>query len=350
MRRPGRRSEPPGPARECASGRRKRLPFLVTRPRAGPPPTCLPEPSAARRALRGGRSRVPRGAPTGAASPILTVDLPAACKLLPFLTVCSMVQAPPRPALSGPTLVRLLARLADADVAESRQTLSDRLSQWLGWTDAITLSSALNASPPGVAAGVRGYDAERDCARVRHDLAQAITATHRPRARRRPGDLPPPAADTADFADFRQRYLTLQQDMETAIGQLRGRLRVALAARSSGMARLATLDTIMERVLGARERSLLSAVPALLGTRFARLRDAERQALADAESAAAAAAAADPAGSADDGAAAGTTAVAAIVPGTWLDTFRDEMQSILLAELEVRFQTVDGLLAALRTC
>ncbi|WP_241018087.1 DUF3348 family protein, partial [Burkholderia sp. Ac-20349] len=62
-----------------------------------------------------------------------------------------MVQAPPRPALSGPTLVRLLARLADADVAESRQTLSDRLSQWLGWTDAITLSSALNANIAAVA-------------------------------------------------------------------------------------------------------------------------------------------------------------------------------------------------------
>ncbi|RQV62927.1 DUF3348 domain-containing protein [Burkholderia cenocepacia] len=264
-----------------------------------------------------------------------------------------MVQASPRPALSGPTLVRLLARLADADVAESRQTLSDRLSQWLGWTDAITLSSALTASPPGVAAGVRGYDAERDCARVRHDLAQAITATNRLRARRRPGDLPPPAADTADFADFRQRYLTLQQDMETAIGQLRGRLRVALAARSSGMARLATLDTIMERVLGARERSLLSAVPALLGTRFARLRDAERQALAEADAVAAAPAApdaADASAPADEGAVADTPTVAAIVPGAWLDTFRDEMQSILLAELEVRFQTVDGLLAALRTC
>ncbi|KER74078.1 hypothetical protein HR51_03105 [Burkholderia cepacia] len=261
-----------------------------------------------------------------------------------------MVQAPPRPALSGPTLVRLLARLADADVAESRQTLSDRLSQWLGWTDAITLSSALNASPPGVAAGVRGYDAERDFARVRHELAQAITATNRPRARRRPGDPPPPAADTADFADFRQRYLSLQQDMETAIGQLRGRLRVAVAARSSGMARLATLDAIMERVLGARERSLLSAIPALLGTRFGRLRDAERQALADAESAAAAAESAAAATPADDGAVvADGTAVAAIAPGAWLDTFRDEMQSILLAELEVRFQTVDGLLAALRT-
>ncbi|HEF5872956.1 TPA: DUF3348 domain-containing protein [Burkholderia cenocepacia] len=264
-----------------------------------------------------------------------------------------MVQASPRPALSGPTLVRLLARLADADVAESRQTLSDRLSQWLGWTDAITLSSALNASAPSVTAGVRGYDAERDCARVRHDLAQAIAATRRPPARRRPGELPPPAADTADFADFRQRYLTLQQDMETAIGQLRGRLRVALAARSSAMARLATLDAIMERVLGARERSLLSAVPGLLGTRFARLREAERQALADAESAAAADAAPDATDApapADESPVADTPTVAAIVPGTWLDTFRDEMQSILLAELEVRFQTVDGLLAALRTC
>lgn len=321
----------------------------MARPLAGRRLPCVPLVTV-RRALPDGRSRVSHGTPNRAASPILAAARPTTCKLLPFLTVCSMVQASPRPALSGPTLVRLLARLADADIAESRQTLSDRLSQWLGWTDAITLSSALNASPPGVAAGVRGYDAERDCARVRHDLAQAITATQRPRARRRPGDLPPPAADTADFADFRQRYLTLQQDMETAIGQLRDRLRVALAARSSGMARLATLDTIMERVLGARERSLLSAIPALLGTRFARLREAERQALAEAEAVAAATPDADASASADEGAAADTPTVAAIVPGAWLDTFRDEMHSILLAELEVRFQTVDGLLAALRTC
>ncbi|WP_159069122.1 DUF3348 family protein, partial [Burkholderia metallica] len=88
-------------------------------------------------------------------------------------------------------------------------------------------------------------------------------------------------------------------------------------------------------------------VPALLATRFGRLRDAERQALADAEAEAAAAAAVEPAEAA--AAAADTPTVAALVPGAWLETFRDEMQSILLAELEVRFQTVDGLLAALRT-
>ncbi|RQS03414.1 DUF3348 domain-containing protein [Burkholderia sp. Bp9002] len=240
-----------------------------------------------------------------------------------------MVQAPQRTALSGPTLVRLLARLADADVPESRQTLADRLSQWLGWTDAITLSSALNASPPAVAGGARapGGDAERECARVRHELAQAVTRSRAAGASRRNGAMPAqPAAETADFADFRQRYLSLQQEMDTAIGQLRGRLRVALAARTPGMARLATLDAIMERVLGARERSLLATVPALLGAHFERLRDAERQALGDA----------------------GESGNTAVTPGAWLDVFRKDMQSVLLAELEVRFQTVEGLLEALR--
>ncbi|NVJ12466.1 DUF3348 family protein, partial [Myxococcus sp. AM001] len=32
----------------------------------------------------------------------------------------------------------------------------------------------------------------------------------------------------------------------------------------------------------------------------------------------------------------------------WLDAFRKDMQSVLLAELDVRFQPIDGLLAALR--
>ncbi|HEM7854400.1 TPA: DUF3348 family protein, partial [Burkholderia multivorans] len=107
------------------------------------------------------------------------------------------------------------------------------------------------------------------------------------------------------------------------------------------MARLATLDAIMERVLGARERSLLSTVPALLGTRFERLREAERQALADAS--------VEPDGDAPADASVAAQPRAA-TPGAWLDAFRDEMQSVLLAELEVRFQTVEGLLAALRTC
>jgi hypothetical protein len=241
-----------------------------------------------------------------------------------------MEQAPPRAALSGPTLVRLLAQLAGTDVAQSSQSLPDRLSQWLGWTDAIALSSALNGEPPSVAGGARafGRDDANLCASVRRALTRTIT--HEPAPARRDARSTAhaePADERADYAEFRQRYLSIQQAMETDIGQLRARLRVMLAAKAPALARLAAVDAIMERSLGARERSLLAAVPALLGARFERLRAAHQAALAAAQ--------------ADEESAAST-------PGAWLAGFRKEMQSVLLAELEVRFQPVEGLLAALR--
>src|SRR5579863_8790639 len=87
-----------------------------------------------------------------------------------------MVQVPQRTAFSGPALIRLLASLTDVDVPESSQSLSDRLSQWLGWTDAIALSSALNNNPPAVGGGARAFgDAEEsECARARASLADVI--------------------------------------------------------------------------------------------------------------------------------------------------------------------------------
>ncbi|MFM0339235.1 DUF3348 domain-containing protein [Paraburkholderia fungorum] len=280
-----------------------------------------------------------------------------------------MVQAPQRTAFSGPTLIRLLARLADADVAESRESLSDRLSQWLGWTDAIALSSALNGSPRGghprggqprggqprggrpsvVTAGARadGHPEEAECARVRASLAHAITGDSvSAGARRRGAAQPAPQVDATDgavdYALFRQRYLSMQQSMETAIGNLRGRLRSMLATRTPAMTQLAVLDAVMERALNSREQSLLASVPVLLAGHFERLREAAQAALAEAE----ANANADVNADANPDAAGGA---AKVKPGAWLDVFRKDMQSVLLAELELRFQPVEGLLAALRT-
>lgn len=251
-----------------------------------------------------------------------------------------MVQAPQRTAFSGPALIRLLARLTDVDVPESSQSLSDRLSQWLGWTDAIALSSALSNNPPAVAAGARAFgDAEEsECARVRASLASAIVGDSVFAAARRRGPaeqaLPQgaPVDAAVDYAVFRQRYLAMQQSMETGVGNLRGRLRAMLAARTPAMARLAVVDAVMERALSERERSLLAAVPGLLAGHFERLRQAEQQTLTDADAPAEDAEKATPA-----------------TPGAWLDAFRKDMQSVLLAELEVRLQPVEGLLAALRT-
>ena len=246
-----------------------------------------------------------------------------------------MLQAPQRSAPSGPALIRLLARLADADVPESRQSLSDRLSQWLGWTDAIALSSALNGKPPAVAAGARAFGSaeEAECVRVRSALTQAVVGDSVFAAARRRGHAPAQNVAVhapADYAVFRQRYVAIQQSMETAIASLRGRLRGMLAARTPAMARLAVVDAVMERALSERERNLLGSVPGLLAGHFERLREAEQRMLAAAATAEA------------------SEDAAPVTPGAWLDVFRKDMQSVLLAELDVRLQPVEGLLAALR--
>jgi len=88
------------------------------------------------------------------------------------------------------------------------------------------------------------------------------------------------------------------------------------------------VDAVMERALSARERSLLSSVPVMLGARFERLRQSQEE-------------------TRDAAQASGEAAAA--TPGAWLDVFRKDMQSVLLAELDIRFQPVEGLLAALRT-
>ncbi|KXJ64157.1 hypothetical protein AXY46_22325 [Achromobacter xylosoxidans] len=285
-----------------------------------------------------------------------------------------MLQAPQRTGLSGPTLIRLLTRLTDAEVQQSRQSLSDHLSQWLGWTDAIALSAALNTAPPVIAPGARMFSSaeERECVRVRTTLADAIASDTAATAAKRvaPGVAPARAPakklaavlaeDEFDYSSFRQRYLSLQHTMETSIGNLRSRLRGMVAARNGEWTRLAVVDAIMDRALLPKERALLGAIPKLLQAHFDRLRKAEEAALAQAaehavaEPGAPADAAANVQGDTEapavDAAQAGTSPPApAITAGAWLDTFRADMRAVLLAELDVRLQPVEGLLAALRT-
>ena len=259
----------------------------------------------------------------------------------------------------GPTFIRLLARLAEADVAAPGASLPDQLGQWLDWKHALLLAAALDSHPAAAADAVTAPDdLAAECARARDTLLAAID--HEPLLA--PGATP---ADTADFAPYRQAYLTRQRAMQATVGRLRGTLRDALLqcspissvpasspsrhSRESGNpssslqnsqmddghpplksasrirgndgeesprdsaapARLAEVDAVMEVALTPREHTALAKVPDLLAQRFARLR-----------------AGAQPHG---------------------LDAFRREMQSVLRAELALRFQPVDALLAALRT-
>ncbi|URV28072.1 DUF3348 domain-containing protein [Burkholderia gladioli] len=307
-----------------------------------------------------------------------------------------MSSLPQRSFLHAPALVRILTRLGGTDVQRTAQPLADRLSQWVAWTDAIALSSVL-AAPAPVVAGLRG-NGEDEAARglsLRSSLSKAIAndALLAPARQLRRGGAfapaqlarpPEPAETDADFALYRQCCLSLQQKMESEIGDLRARLRPRLAAQSPALAKLAALDATMERALAARERSLFGAVPGLLGAYFERLRADAKAARAEAEATdgngngEAAQAGSGGNDSDNDGgsgsgpanghasgpaaapAAAPLTRAAEVAPplrarlaqasapDSWLDTFRKDMQSVLLAELDLRFQPVGGLLAALR--
>lgn len=252
--------------------------------------------------------------------------------------------------------MRLLSRLARIEVTESRQTPAVRLGQWMGWTESIVLSKALTAAvpafserdagpgaTPGQGAGLEEGDrstshpvaqevagdaidvvelAAADYTQVRQALEQAIGAAVAPPApvssmqRRQLRGGPKPMADV-DFPSYRRRYSLLQQKMEDSITALRGRLRALVAVQSPEMARLAAVDVAMEQALMEQELRLLAGIPGLLEDRFGHLlREGQVQ--------------------------------APVEPGPWLDAFRDDMRSVLLAELELRLQPVEGLLSAIR--
>lgn len=215
----------------------------------------------------------------------------------------------------APALHRLLARLGPPGASATAQPLSARLSQWLEWTQAVALSAALDAraapatQAPAQAPGELTVDS-CECARVRAALANAILGD---RAFAPPASAPPP-----EPTFFRQRYVALQQVMEADISHLRGRLRGLLVHEAPQLAPLAAIDAVMERTLGRQERTLLATLPEWLDQHHERLR-------------AAADASVSPPSSAD-----------------WLAAFRADMQSLLLAELDLRLQPSEGLVAALR--
>ena len=235
-----------------------------------------------------------------------------------------MVRGSHRTGLTGSPLVRLLARLTEADASSSKHVFSERLSQWFDWTNAISLATALSegsgARADTSAASPSVSRLAEEAARARGGLEGSITEDFarppagRPQQQHGHSHEPAPtmAADVkADLALWRRRYTAKQQLVDASVQALRGRLRSALAAGSPALAKLAALDEVMEQVLGEHERTLLSIVPKWLEQRFERLSNTQS-------------------------------------PAEGLDALRSDMCEVLLAELDFRWQPIEGLLGALR--
>ena len=268
-----------------------------------------------------------------------------------------MTQAVSRTRFNSAGLVRILAELAVADVADSKQTFAERLGEWLDLKDALALYSALNSaagnSPPGAppAAALRTR-----LAQVRGELAAAVAAagTAQPGGANLalPTPLPNAAPESAaDFAPFHRYYLAHQRAMAAAVGPLRASARAVLSGQSAALRQLAALDAVLDQALAAREASLLASVPVLLGKRFVQLFEAhQREREAAASDTAGQAVTAGPAATGEGTAGAGAAPddpARWMQPGGWLARFCAELQRVLLAELDLRLMPVAGLVAAL---
>lgn len=233
-----------------------------------------------------------------------------------------MVPGSRRSGIDSTRLVRLLAGLAVAEPAAAPQpAIAQRLGHWLDWTDAIPMSAMLagaggapaagSALPgPGSAAGAKPVQAA--LVRVRADLTRAITGEaqftpSRPSASGEPDEGA--EADRDAFGPYRRACQSLQRSMGLRIAPLRQQARAALGQASPRLARLAALDAVMDEWLAVRERSLLAGVPTLLERRFEQLRQQH--------------------------------------PQDWAARLGPEVQDVLLAELDVRLQPVEGLIEAL---
>lgn len=245
------------------------------------------------------------------------------------------------PSLHSATLLRLLTEL---DVVgrgvDAAQDFGDMLGQWLDIGDAIALSAALNGRLPAAAAETASADLLTELARLREQLESLI----RKSCAQPPGEtrlqFPAPSAALLAAASgnaekegegsglaglytpYHRFYLAVQRELDNHLRPLRVLARETLGQGTAEQKRLAALDAVLDKVLGERERRLLGNLPLLLEKRFTELWQGRP-----------------------------TDSIAAdgwLQTGGWLATFRDELQRVLLAELELRLLPVTGLAGMLQ--
>ncbi len=238
----------------------------------------------------------------------------------------------PRTNLHSSQLIRCLAELDLTEGAEPKGDFADELGQWMHFKDAIALSSVLDsgmANVPMQSPVLRETNGARLTAefeRIRAFMVSTITKSCALTGGNTHNKIPLLVDLDVSFLPYRRFYEAQQRDMELSVEPLRVNLRNALAKVSPRLRKLAELDIVMEKFLRERESRLLARVPLLLQKRFDAQYAAHQEQLATSGE--------------PDNLAAWTK------PGGWLARFCQELQTLLLAEAELRLQPSAGLLEA----
>lgn len=232
----------------------------------------------------------------------------------------------------------LIRYFADhALVVDAQPAFAPGMAQWVSFTDAMTLYTALEYRAPAPSiAQAAGHDAAyqaacAELARVREAVVALVTRACATTAGAARIKFPAPQGGTAleiaaMYTPFHRFILSLQREMETRVGPLRASVRVSMAATSPHLRQLVMLDAALDGIVSERERRVLASVPQLLEKRFKQLLADHQQALVRN-------------GQTDD-------LATWMQPGAWLAQFRDELRHVVLEEWDVRLQPVLGLVAA----
>jgi len=236
--------------------------------------------------------------------------------------------------LHNSRLIRVLSDLRVIDAAGPGIAFAEKLGLWLDHHDAIALRAAHTTSIPIMLSGVNkdaGVCITDEFTRKRESLVDAIRKTGVANAGSAKVELHSleqgvPLDFASAYEPYRRCYLEHQRNMTLSIRALRAQVREVLAKASPGLSKLAALDAALEGILCDRESKLLATVPLLLARRFEQLGNAHEQTQAAMQH--------------PDSPAIWMQAQ------SWLARFCNELQTVLLAELDLRLQPTVGLIEA----
>jgi hypothetical protein len=236
-------------------------------------------------------------------------------------------------------LTRTLADLGVLQPTEASNELAEKLGQWISVVDAISLSAVHQASPGERAQGTAASSVTslvQEFATRRSALESSVmqSGASNTRTARVRIELPTPhpgasLEEASAYAPYRRYHQAQQRDMDLKVRPLRALVRDRVAKAAPQLKQLTLLDATFEEVLSENEIRLLSNIPSLLEKRFKQLLQTHRQSQADQPQA-------DNMG-------------VWMKPGGWLTRFCSELETVLLAELDLRLQPSVGLIEALQS-
>lgn len=244
-----------------------------------------------------------------------------------------MTSRPARATINNSRLIQALSDLELGNPELPPQNFAEKLGQFLNFSDAITLSSALERplEKKFETTNIPQRSLEEEFLQTRNMLVTSVVRScsgdqTTSRIRMPTVKIGEKFNPQSAFDAYLRFYATHQQNLDTHVRTLRANLRNLLAAESAHGKKLATLDAALDDIFWARSRASFANVPKLLEKRFnthyeMHLQDVELRGIEDAST-------------------------EWMQPKGWLFRFCAEMQTLLLAELDVRLQPALGLVEA----